>query len=471
MAKMRTMTHNSRTNASGRVHGTKHNDRNFDVGKADNIDAAKVKDNEYRNCYGDSSMTFDEVELKFYTENFSHQLEKTNAKYIENRHPERCKTMDEWKKLRQYCPEETTRQIGKMESHESREKLVECYNDYYKQIQQWNRDHGKPFTVLDRAVHVDEAVPHIQERRVWHYKGDDGKWYIGQEKALQMAGVELPNPDKPESRYNNRKMTFDKMSRELWLDICKEHGLDLEREALPNGKHNRDKEDMIREKYEEAIKETERLQAENSNLKKALEETKSMHKEWQDDLTELMAEYTELDEKVEGRSADYRQLDEEASDLEERVNTLANVLERREEAAEELTELEEQVEAARKELTDWRNMNLTIDSVAALLMQAEPKRFRKDIAEIPYNVLNDTVDSFKKLLADNSLYRDQFTRQEYELRQLREDKDRLIRDRLRDQDKARAYDKLIGYVRSIGKEAEAMSYQVMNPIREDQRSR
>lgn len=260
---MRTMRHNSRTNARGRVHGVKHNDRNFDVSKADNIDSEKSKNNIYENVYN-ADMTFEEVELKFYEENFGEQLKKVNENYIKNRHPERVKTMAEWKKNKRNCPEETTIQIGKLEEHIDSSQLTECYKEYAKQLEAWNQAHGNPFTVLTRALHTDEAVSHWQERKVWHYKNKAGDLCVGQERALKAAGVPLPHPDKPEGRRNNRKMTFDAMAREMWLNICWEHGIEVEREALPDGrgKKSLDKEDMIRQKYDKLLQEVEELQAE-----------------------------------------------------------------------------------------------------------------------------------------------------------------------------------------------------------------
>lgn len=272
---MRTMTHNSRTNSKGRVHGAKHNDRNFDVSKADNIDVSKMKLNNYQNCFNDPSLTFEEAELKAYKNLFSKQLQETNDKYIKNRHPERCKTMEQFIKSRQYCPEETTLQIGKTESHVDRETLIAVYNDYKTRMSDWNKTHGRPFVLLDIALHCDEAVPHVQQRRAWRYKDDDGIWRVGQEKALERAGVPLPHPEKPVGRYNNRKMTFDKMSRELWLDVCHEHGLSVEREAVPDGRHNRDKEDMIRDKFETMQQQTKEAEQALAVAKRDLEKTKT----------------------------------------------------------------------------------------------------------------------------------------------------------------------------------------------------
>lgn len=248
---MRTMQHNSRASAGGRVHGVKHNDRNFDVTLADNIDEERVHLNEYWHLYQDegADMTFEEMELRFYTEHFAEQLQQTNDKYLAGGHPERCKDMAAWKMVKRNAPEETTMQIGKMEEHIDGETLMACFQDYNQRLEAWNEAHGRPFTQLSYALHEDEAVPHIQTRRVWHYATDDGSLRVGQEKALEQAGVELPNPGEKVGRRNNRKMTFDAMAREMWLDVIHEHGIDVERVALPDGRHNRDKEDMIRDKY------------------------------------------------------------------------------------------------------------------------------------------------------------------------------------------------------------------------------
>lgn len=251
---MRTTTHNGRSKRGGKVYGTKHNDRNFDVTKADNIDPERAHLNELRHCYPGEDLTFEQAELRYYEEHFGEQLRQTNERYKANGHPERCKTMEEWKQARRNAPEESILQIGKMEEHATREQLMACYEVYRERLEDWNQKHGNPFQTLSEALHADEeGAPHIHTRRVWAYKDDAGMERLGQEKALEAAGVELPDPSKPEGRRNNRKMTFDKMARTMWLDVIQEHGIEVEREALPGGRHNREKEEMIRDKYEEMV--------------------------------------------------------------------------------------------------------------------------------------------------------------------------------------------------------------------------
>lgn len=269
---MRSTTHHSRTNASGRVHGTKHNDRNFDVSRADNIDPSKSEQNWYRKLYPDIA-TFEEVEAKFYNDTFGTRLDEVNAKYRAQGHQERCCAMDEWRKKRQNAPEETIIQVGRkyddkgnvIDDFISGDRLLECYLDWSKRMHEWNDEHGNPFIVLDEALHMDEAVPQIHRRVVWVAEVD-GVARPGQEKALEAAGVELPHPDEMPGRRNNRKMTFDAMAREMWLDVLKEHGIEIERDPAPGKKHNRDKEQVIQDTNRELMAENDSLKRKNAAL-------------------------------------------------------------------------------------------------------------------------------------------------------------------------------------------------------------
>ncbi len=62
---MRLTKHNGRKNKSG-VYRVKHNDRNFDLDKAEHIDKEKTKDNVYWHCYGEEKLTFEEI-ITIYT--------------------------------------------------------------------------------------------------------------------------------------------------------------------------------------------------------------------------------------------------------------------------------------------------------------------------------------------------------------------------------------------------------------------
>lgn len=289
MSKMRTMTHHGRGKRNGgKAFGDRHDDRNFDVTQATNIDPELTPNNQVWHLYMAESavpgtgMTFDQAEVRFYEEHFSEQLQKTNAKYRASGHPERCKDMATWKQSRRNAPAESVYQIGDKHNtglYVDAETLRACYEDFAREEQKWNEEHGTPFTILNRALHVDEpdCPPHIHVRRAWHYRAEDGTLRLGQEKALAQAGIELPDPEKKEGRFNNRKMVYDAMMREKWLDVLERHGVQVEREPLPGskGKPSKDKEKYIQEKYEAMLKEAEAAKEEAEKMRQELAAAKT----------------------------------------------------------------------------------------------------------------------------------------------------------------------------------------------------
>ena len=74
-----------------------------------------------------------------------------------------------------------------------------------------------------------------------------------QEKALEALGFDLPDPAKPLSRRNNRKITFDAACRKMLFDIAKRHGLELEEEAEYGSRKYLEKQDFILAKQKELL--------------------------------------------------------------------------------------------------------------------------------------------------------------------------------------------------------------------------
>ena len=58
----------------------------------------------------------------------------------------------------------------------------------------------------------------------------------------------------------------------MWLEVLQERGLDIEQIPVPDGKHNREKEEMIRDKYQEISDETARLEEKREDLTAQLQE-------------------------------------------------------------------------------------------------------------------------------------------------------------------------------------------------------
>ena len=74
-----------------------------------------------------------------------------------------------------------------------------------------------------------------------------------QEKALEALGFNLPDPDKPLSRRNNRKITFDAACRKMLFEIAKQHGLELEEEAEYGNRKYLEKQDFILAKQKKQL--------------------------------------------------------------------------------------------------------------------------------------------------------------------------------------------------------------------------
>ena len=112
---------------------------------------------------------------------------------------------------------------------------------------------GTHVHLLDWALHLDESTPHIHERHVFDCENKYGEVAPQQEKALEALSFELPDPIKPISRRNNRKITFDAACRKMLFEIAKRHGLELEEEAEYGSRKYLEKQDFILAKQKEQL--------------------------------------------------------------------------------------------------------------------------------------------------------------------------------------------------------------------------
>ena len=251
---MRATIHNGRTSHLG-AFTPKHNDRNFNIKNAEHIDPERVKNNRYWNWTGNPETTFEAAEIAFYEKHISAHLEAQNARYKAQRHAERVKSMDEYRKSPQTCPEEVILQIGKRGDTIPADMMARIIQEQIN----WEQKQFPGVKVLDVALHMDEqGAPHIHERRAWVYTDKDENLAISQNKSLEQMGVELPNPNKPRGRFNNRKQVFSQMCREHLLQICREHGLEIEEIPQEKSRSGRTLEDYQAGEAERRAAEAER---------------------------------------------------------------------------------------------------------------------------------------------------------------------------------------------------------------------
>lgn len=256
--KMRASRHNGRSGKHG-VYDVKHNDRNFDVANSEHIDAERTKLNVYWDCYqgyclnGDTSerkMTFTEIEKAYYFEHYGDHVDAQNERNEKAGHAERNRTTDDVLKNNKTCPEESILQLGNIDCSVTPDVLAKVVAEFFEEFE---KRYGSHVHILDWALHLDEATPHVHVRQVYDALNKYGELCPQEEKALEELGFELPDPTKKRSRFNNRKMCFDAECRKLFLDIGQKNGVELEYEPEYGGASYLEKQDYIIENQQKRI--------------------------------------------------------------------------------------------------------------------------------------------------------------------------------------------------------------------------
>lgn len=267
----------------GKNASTKHNDRNFDLNKAPHINQDMTNKNITAHIFSKQhpEWSFEQAELEYYKMRYGKALEAQNERYKEQSKEKYIRTIEDIYKGKKTRPDEVLLQIGNKDEHPDEKTLINCYNDFNRKFRIWNNEHGNHVHILSVALHLDESTPHLQIKRVFDYKDNNSDIRIGQNKGLEQAGIHLPNPNQSPGRNNNRKMVFDAMLRNMWLETLREHGLQIEIEPLLSRKHL-DKEDYIdhqinlkNEELKALEKVVESLRDSKENLEKSVNQLKS----------------------------------------------------------------------------------------------------------------------------------------------------------------------------------------------------
>ena len=258
--KMRASRHNGRSGKHG-VYDVKHNDRDFDVANSEHIDAERTKQNVYWDCYqgyclngatSERKMTFTEIEQAYYFEHYGDHVDAQNERNVKGGHAERNRTTDDVLNNNKTCPEESILQLGNIDCTVPPDVLAKVVAEFFEEFE---KRYGSHVHILDWALHMDEATPHVHVRQVYDALNKYGELCPQQEKALEELGFELPDPTKKKGRFNNRKMCFDAECRKLFLDIGQKNGVELEYDPKYGGASYLEKQDYIIEKLRQQISE------------------------------------------------------------------------------------------------------------------------------------------------------------------------------------------------------------------------
>ncbi len=274
----RITTHKGRTTKAGNAYSAKHLDRKFDIRRARHIDPERTHLNRYLDfdvdehgvLHHSKSNDIQAHELAVYERLFKQRLDIINARYIERRHREKCKSLKQFYTAPQTCPDEYLIYIGDKDHHASSEILSKATSKLVETLQ---KRYPANFIPLSMALHRDERGigedgqgSHIHMRCVWICTDKDGvKPSISQ--GMKEAGIKLPDEDSVAKRDNNRQMVFSQEVRDIFANICENDlGLEIEREARKASRSGRDMVTYQRDQAQEDLKLLKTQQSEVKSL-------------------------------------------------------------------------------------------------------------------------------------------------------------------------------------------------------------
>jgi len=173
-------------------------------------------------------------------------ITQQNARNVKAGHPERNKTLDQYYRNFYSRPEDGILQIGNINEHVSAEELWKCALEYARRFDQ---RFGTGCKILDMALHVDEATPHVHVRRVWIAQDKYGDTYVSQTKALFGLGFEFRNT----SKWDNEKTEFTRIDRGTFYMVCKDLGIEIETDNPVRRQH------LSTSEYKNAMKEIDKM--------------------------------------------------------------------------------------------------------------------------------------------------------------------------------------------------------------------
>lgn len=409
MSQKRLTNHNARSGKYG-TFSPKHNDRSFNTKNSQHINSSKTHENLTWHCYPDENLSFEEVERKFYEENFTEFLDAKNEMYIRGRHKEKVRTMDDLRSDPMNCPEETIIMIGKKDDSLDRDRLWAIFLDQMK----WEADTFPNVKMLNAALHVDESgAPHIHQRKVWTAFDKNGMLHVSQNKALKEMGVKCPNTEKGENKWNNAKMTYSKIVREHFIELCQSNGIDIivtPKEASQTGLTQTEYKNQQEKQKLEAVE--KKLSETTEELKKAIEERdmaieekviyKADTESKIEQLSDIVDNYLNVSKKkklfkedtFEMSQEEYKKFELDKLKIAENAQIILD--------AENINKKREEVLAVRREYTKYKNLKDAEEAEHRILSEKLPA-MRAECDELQQYISKNIPEKIKSLEQNSRL--------------------------------------------------------------------
>lgn len=325
--KRRATRHEQSRSKTGAPFGRKHNDRRYNYTKDEHIDQSKTDQNIYWNCIEDCEYTheessthlsFNQAETQFYKEHFGQYLKRVNDKA----HKGDKKTMNQYMNSPKSCPREAIFQLGDVDHPIDYDTFMDIF---HKQIK-WEQKTFPFMRILDYAIHVDEQSIHAHIRYIPVGYDDYGLECPNQIRAFLNYNahisddkkINLPKPNEKVGKFNSYKITYSKMCREHTLELCRQHGLEMEESPKDKSMTGLD---QITYKYIKTKEKLEKMKIENNELKEEIEWNQNLLTIQQNELKEQLdthkKELESINEKVENAQNSLKNLVDEIKDNEE----------------------------------------------------------------------------------------------------------------------------------------------------------
>lgn len=221
----------------GRCGSANHNSR-FVKSDKDHIDADRTRTNLVLANIGGTmrrvptGTNLATIEKDQYKELYGKHLELQNQKYLANRQKKRVRTIDDIYSSPKSAPMELILQIGNKDQIDIIPENIEAFKKMLMDFIEYMKGFSN-ICILSVALHTDETSIHCHLRYTVFNADRDGFPSPQQDKGLESMGIQLPEPEKKISRFNNRLMTFTHQIRASWFRIIKKHAPELDLEEKP----------------------------------------------------------------------------------------------------------------------------------------------------------------------------------------------------------------------------------------------
>ncbi len=395
---------------------------------------------------GEGGFNAKEHELDLYEKIYGEGLEARNQRYIKQGHKERCQTMQDLYSNPKTAPMETIFQVGSRQSVIEKDiRTAALKKAWALTIDEFRKHYADNFIAADMALHLDEAEPHIHFRYLLKAEDRYGHFVPNQNQALKAMGFERPDPEKPESRYNNALMSFTDKLRETFYRNCERQGIQIDREVE---NHSKRQVAILELKCAKLREEVQAAQREAAQSRQEAAEAAVSKQTLEERVKTLQGRIAALERRVELRRNDFNEVQEEVRELETKRSDLQT----------EKTDLEQKVATAQQEAAQSRQ-EAQEAAITKQTVEEQVNTLQREIAALRGSQAALEQDK-KELTVENDNLRQENAALQQNNADLKQDNEKIKKDK----------DELRKRYQALEKESEGLEMQLEELKRQKQQA-